>query len=491
MPGVTPCLGLIWVLVWVALAGAIERPLIIGVGRDFFEGPDSRTYLHGSTNTWEALTYLGEGLNAEPWLAESWYSAEDGRTWTFRLRKGVVFHDGSPLTAQVAKASIDRIVARPKYDPSGIYRDLLRLEANDPLELVFHLKQPLPDFPNRIAYYSSPILHPKDFDANGRLRGLTATGPFRIRDIKAGQAITLESFSQYWGSKPAYERVVFRAILDATSRLMSLMAGEVNAIADVGGILPQQAAVIQKNTSITLKQVEVATTHYLLFNCRKPPFDAPAARRWAAGLIDREAMVASLVHGAGRVALDPFSPLAQAWAFGNLRLDSTPKPALPEIDLVILLHAGTLERWPYRDMAQIIQAQLSAAGLTIVIRVREAGAFYEDLQQGRFHMALQPNTLMTGEPDFFYSYHVASRGHRNNGCGTPEMDALIDLGRHTMDPVQRRDIYQRLAGLFARQLPLLPLYHDVSLYAHGPQVADFYMDHHFRPLLLKARPHPR
>lgn len=465
-----------------------ENTLVIGVGRDFYDGPDSRTYLHGSTHTWEALTYLGEGLKARPWLAESWHSLDGGRVWVFKLREGVRFHDGSVLTASLAKASIERIASRPKYDGAGMYRDLVRLEARGRLELVFHLTEPSPAFPNVIAYYSSPIIHPKVFDENGRLSGLTATGPFRIDEVKEGDRIILKAFSDYWGPKPAYHRVIFRTLLNAQIRAMALITGEVDAIADVGGILPQQAEEIRNVPGVTLKQVEVGTTHYLLFNCRKPPFDDPKARQWLAGVLNREEIVAALVSGAGRVAAHPYSPLAREWTFGHLNPGPGTRPISLRSPLVILLHAGMLERWPYKDIAQIIQAQLGTSGFSAEIAVREPGACYEDLQQGRFHLALQPNMLMTGDPDFFYSYYVASDGPRYCGSGIPEMDDLIVMGRHTMDPSRRKEIYRRLSLLFAEQLPLLPLYHDLSLYAHGPSVAIFSMDHYFRPLLLEARP---
>ena len=469
-------------------AGAGPASLTIGVGRDLLDGPDSRAYLHGSTNTWEALTYLGPDLAARPWLARSWQCQDGGRAWVFHLRSGVRFHDGSPLTAQEARASILRIASHPKYDPAGVYRDLVKLEARGPLELVFHLKEPRPDFPNLVAYFSSPILKPSLFGPGGRLTGFIATGPFMLGEARPGESITLEAFAGYWGSRPVYQRVVFRTILDAQTRAMALMAGQVDAVADVGAILPQQAAEIKAAPGMTLKQVEVATTHYLLFNCARPPFDQAPARRWLAGLLDRGQLVAAFAGGAGKVAQDPFSPLAKAWTFGNLRPGPGQAPAHPGRPLVILLHGGTLERWPYQDLAQVIQQLLAARGLACEITVREPGGYYEDLQQGRFDLALQPNTMMTGEPDFFYTYYLARSGPRSFGCGCEQTDRLIDQGRRAMDPVRRREIYQLLAAWVSDNLPLLPLYHDLSLYAHGPKVAGFVMDHNFRPLLSQARP---
>lgn len=465
-----------------------KKSLVIGVGRDFYDGPDSRAYLHGSTNTWEALTYLGEGLKAAPWLAVSWNSDAGGRVWRFRLRDGVRFHDGTELSATSAKAAIERIASSPQYDPAGVYRHLNRVEASGPLELVFYLNEPSPEFPNMVAYYSSPIIHPKEFHPDGRLSGLTATGPYRISEIKQGEQIVIEAFDNYWGPKPAYKRVVFRTLPDAQIRAMALMAGEIDAVADVGAILPQQASEIRTIADIKLKQVETATTHYLLFNCRKPPFDKAQSRQWFSNVIHREEMIESLVSGAGRVAADPFSPLASQWGFGNIRSMKGVRPEPTPAPLVILLHSGTLQRWPYRDMAQIIQAHLETFGFRSRIIVREPGAYYEDIQKGSFHLAFQPNTLMTGDPDFFYAYYVASEGPRYCGCGSIEMDKLIDRGRHVMDIKKRQKIYHRLSRLFAENLPLLPLYHDLTLYAHAVGVKNFDMDHNFRPLLVEARP---
>ena len=479
------------VLAWLmtaAMAQAQGPTLTIGVGRDLYDGPDSRAYLHGSTNTWEALTYLGPDLEARPWLAESWQCMDGGRTWVFNLRPGVRFHDGTPLTAWQVKAVVERIAARPKYDPAGVYRNLEAIETQGEHRVVFRLKRPCPHLPNLVAYYSSPIIKPSVFGPQGRLRTLVATGPFRLKEVKPGQSITLDAFSDYWGPKPAYQTVVFRTILDAQTRAMALLAGEVDAVADVGAILPQQAGEIEAAPGMALKKVEVATTHYLLFNCRRPPFASRQARHWLAGLLDRQEMVAVLAKGAGTLAQDPFSPLAKRWAFGLLRPGLGARPDPPARPLVILLHAATLERWPYRDLAQVIQQRLRGQGFRARIVVREPGAYYEDIQQGRFDLAMQPNTLMTGEPDFFYAYYVATGGPRDLGCGSPAMDRLIKQGREAMDPGRRREIYQELARLFNQQLPLLPLYHDLSLYAHGPAVASFTMDHNFRPVLIQARP---
>ncbi len=469
-------------------ARAGETTLIIGVGRDFLDGPDSRTFVHGSTNTWEALTYLDENLKARPWLAREWTSRDQCRTWVFRLKDRVLFHDRTPMTAALVRASILRIASSPKYDPAGVYRDLDRIETSGPLKLTFYLKKPCPDFPNRVSYYSSPVLHPKTFDSNGRLTGIIGTGPFCLEKARPGNYLRLKAFTGHWGPAPGYDQVVFRTLVDPQIRAMALMAGEVDALADVGAILPQQAGMFKDRPGICLKQVEVATTHYLLFNCKTDLFRQPRARHWLAGIAERGGMVRALAPKAGRVANDPFTPLARDWAFGNLVVSPQPPPIPVETSIRIVVHAGTLGRWPYLDIAQLLQARLETAGFSATIAVLEPGAYFQAIQKGNFHLALQPNTLMTGDPDFFYAYYVASNGPRYYGCGCPETDRLIGQARHETDFLQRRKRYQKLSQNFARDLPLLPLYHDISYYAHTDRVANFFLDQNFRPRLVDARP---
>lgn len=463
--------------------------LVIGVGRDFYDGPDSRAFLHGSTHTWEALTYLDGRLSPTPWLAESWSTPDGGRTWIFRLRRGVRFHDGSPLTASDAAFCLRRIQRTARYDPSGSLRDLEEVRAQGDDLLVCRLARPSPIFPALVAYYGSPVIKPGQVDARGRIRRLVGTGPFKVERVIPGQEIRLEAFPDYWGPKPAYGRVVFRTLTDAQTRVMALMAGDLDAVADVGSILPEQEPELASLPGVRLKRVEVATTHYLLFNCRRPPFSDLAARRLAVGTCQRARLVESLAGGVATPARDPYSRLAEPWAGGLLRPPADGgEAAAPGRPLIILLHGGTVQRWPYLDMAQALQGRLRALGLPARIEVAEAGTYYEALRRGDFDLCLQPNTLMTGDPDFFYSYYLASGGPANQGWRCPEADRLIAEARGEMDRPRRQALYLRLEELVRDHLPLWPLFHELALYAHRDRVADFRMDYFFRPGLIRAHP---
>ncbi|GEM_PF-4961447 len=167
--------------------------------------------------------------------------------------------------------------------------------------------------------------------------GKKIPGPYKVLRIAPGDRIELEAFKGYWGKKPLYSKVIFKSITDAQSRIMELMAGEIDAVADVGAILPEQAAEIRNHPDLVLKQVQVATTHLLVFNCRKPPFSELENRLWLAGTLNRSQLISAFAKGAGTEARDPYTPLSQDFAFGLIQ----PQPrAFPGFSLQSEVGAG-------------------------------------------------------------------------------------------------------------------------------------------------------
>lgn len=461
--------------------------LTIAIGRDFFDGPDSRAFVHGSTQTWEGLTDLDDNLEARPRLAESWTSSDDRRTWVFRLRPGVRFHDGSIVESDDVVASIDRIRRSPKYDPAGVYRTVLEVSVRGPREVAFLLSEPSPAFPNLVAYYSSPVLEPSSFGTDGVLRRLVATGPYRLMEVRRGEAVVTGRFDGYWGPRATYDRVTFRTIPDARTRIAALLSGEADAVADVGAILPTQVATLRQAEGVRVGEREVATTHYLFFNCGRLPFASRDARRWLAAAIGRAEMVRSIVGSGGVVAADPFSRLARSWAAGVFAELPTglPSPTRPVAPVRIVVASAAVERWPYLEIVQHVEDRLRRSGWAATIAILEAGAYQEALKRRDFDLVLQPNTLMTGDPDFFYSYHLHSGAPHCFGCASPATDRMIETARHEMSTARRRELYRELAETLAGDARVLPLFHDVSAFACRAGLEGFSIDAQFRPVLTR------
>lgn len=462
--------------------------LRIAVGRDLYEGPNSRSYVHGSLNVWESLTYLNDRLQPKGWLAESWQMEEGGRKWVFQLKEGVTFHDGTLLTQEIVAANILRLKNHPKYDPHGLYRDLLSIGTIGKRGVVFHLSQPYPNFPASINYFGSPIFHPDSFDAKGHFIKLAGTGPYRFEMNKDG-VIHLRAYTAYRQGNPPFQAVEFWNIPDAATRLNALKASQVDAIVDVGSILPYQLPDLKKSKHIIVKNEPVATTHYLLFNCQRPPFKGLPNRKWVSSTLDRVRLAKFIIGDGGMAADSIFPPLAEEWyekLFPPKTSSEKPPDLFSEIEISILLHSGALQRWPYKDISETIHAHLLQAGLKVKIRIEEAGSFKESLKKGDFDLALHPFTLMTGDPDIFFTW-FSQVSPIAIGFKLKEVSGLIAKARYEIDRTRRKSMYGQLQRWFSENCLLLPLYHDVTFYAHRDHVDGLKIDAFFRPNLMEVR----
>ncbi len=479
-------------VLWGAAADAANGELLIGVGRDFYNGPAGQVFLHGSTNTWEGLTRLDENLTLQPWLAESWDSPDGGWTWRFRLREGIRFHDGTPVSAETVALSLNRLLRHPRYDVNHFFRDLTALEAADTRTVRYRLNRRIPFFPHLVSYYGSPVVHPATVSEEGRMSTLVGTGPYRLREARPGDRVVLQAFEGYWQGRPGFDRVVFRTILDADSRLMALQAGQIDAIVDLGGILPSQLPALGRIRQVTVKRRELGNTHQLVFNCRRTPFAHRELRRWLAFRMDRESLVAALTEKTAVVAADPHTRLVPFWAFGCIRPEPAPFPTAAiegtDRELVILLHNGFAGRLPYLEIAQVIQQLLRDAGLAARIQVMEPGAYRRARLEGAYDLVIAPSGFLTGDPDYHYRNFISSRAPFSPGWHDAEVETWIDEAAAEADPLRRQAIYRRLCDRVNREMPMLPLYHEVAVYAHGPRVFDLEMDAVFRPDLFRCLP---
>lgn len=496
------CLA-VGLLLLFTVAGCGEKPLdpgesklTIGLGRDFYYGPEDRSFLHGSTNVWESLVYLDGNLEAEPWLAESFTASPDGKVWTFRLREGVTFHDGSKLDAETVQKNLLRLSRHPAT--AQPYQDLVEIRVTGPLTVEVELAVPNPAFPELISYFNSAIFSSRVLEADGTgLKAPVGTGPY-IFEERGEDTITLKAFTGYRLGAPGIEKVIFHHIPDENTRVAALRAGEVDVLADVGVILPEQIPLLKSDPGIELFTADVLTSVYLIFQTEKAPFDNPELRRAVSLLIDREEMVDKLLDGYGKPASGLLSPLAERWSnpaaapvFDREAARGLIEKNLAEEDRVIeiLVCANWARRWPVLSIAQYLQTELGKLGFEVSLKSLEMGAFNDAAKAGQYHISLSPWT--GSEPDDFFSEWIHSEGNFNRSRGIkfsdPRADALIVEASGEMDKKRRSDLYAELQDLVAEKAPLVPVYHDLTVYAARKNVEKFTLDFEFRPDLHGAR----
>ena len=487
--------------------------LTVGVSRDLVEGPRDPYFVHASLRVWESLVELGEDLEPRPLLAESWSSSADARSWSFQIRPNVKFHDGSPLDAAAVAANVERflkISPRPSpfflLDKSLAYGSLRSVEVSGPLTVQFRLDEPTPMLPSMMAGFFSAIFAPSSFDANGDFAKLVATGPFQLGEWKKGEGATLERFDGYWRDRARLKTVRIKVLPDPPARLAALRAGEVQAVAELGAILPDQAAEVAADSGLKLGRQPIALSHYLFFNGTRAPFSDARARQAISLLLDRRGLVSAVLSGHGTPAVSVLHPLSSRWTRTDLApihdptraaslmaaaLSTGASAAAERRPVSLVLSAALLGRAPYKTVAEILQDRAASLGLDVQITVLDAAAYNAALKAGDYDIAMGSQGWPNGDPHYIFGRYLHSRGQlnveRRLGASDPATDELIDRAVREPSFELRKTVYDRLQELAADQVHLTPLWHDVALYAHRDGLTDLGMDVNYRMTLAEAR----
>jgi len=289
--------------------------------------------------TWhiyEGLTRYKRGTSeVEPALATDWETSEDGLEWTFKLREGVMFHDGVTFDASSVVWNFDRWFdkANPYHfadwgfeywasmfqgykgevdDEGDALSFFVSAEAIDPLTVKITLSRPNAPLLQTLAMgnfaFASPLAVQTALDSFGTPDGnpiAAGTGPYMVVDWQVRDFITLEANPDYWGDPPASERIVFRVIPDGTSRALALRNGEIDGMNQVN---PEDIAAAEKDESVQVVFEPANNVGYLGFNQAHDPWDNLDCRLAVAHAIDKQGIVASLYAGDAEPAKEMMPP---------------------------------------------------------------------------------------------------------------------------------------------------------------------------------------
>ncbi|MEQ4721048.1 ABC transporter substrate-binding protein [Nonomuraea sp. B19D2] len=456
--------------------GRNDRQLTLAAPRDLVAGPEDPYYTHQTLRVWEPLVTVDDKLRPVPALATGWDSSEEGRRWTFTLRDGVRFSDGTPLTAESVVANIKRFLRIAPRQSAFFSLDAgmeaaygrlgdVRAEGG---KVTFVLDRPVADLPSRLAGFYSMVQSPKAFTSSGDFAGKpVGTGPYTLVNWVKGQQAELAANPHYYGAAPAYKKIVVRVIPDANARVAALRAGEVDGLIDKGALLPGQVAAVAGDSGFRVVRSPSALTHYLTFNASREPFSDPRLREAADLAIDRRAIAGKLLAGtasAGAGFLSPvFGDLAEPGSTvrydpGKARelVTTAGAPAQP---VNILISSAETGQFPYTDIAEVLRAALEKAGLPAKVTVAEATKSV--MESGDYDIFLSAYSLPNGDADYLFRRFLRSDASwnidRRLGYRNAEFDSLIDQAAAQTDPIRRHDLYHRIQRLLAADRPMIPL----------------------------------
>ncbi|MGA1196856.1 MAG: ABC transporter substrate-binding protein [Candidatus Latescibacterota bacterium] len=450
-------------------------------------------------NIYETLvSFHAESTELAPGLAESWTASEDGLTWTFQLRKGVTFHDGSAFDAQAVVFSLARQFKpdHPFHNVEGAYQywssmsmsDIVKdVRAIDDFTVAIDLKRPNAPFLSNLAMNFCAIVSPNAVKKWGAdfARHPVGTGPFQFVEWIKDDRIVLERYANYWGMAPQLDRLIFRSIPENSVRLIALSQGSIDGM---DNLVPDFIPSIESDERLQLLSQAGMNVGYLAMNMDKQPFQQVAVRRAINHSINKKSLVDNLYQGLALPAVNPIPPTMWGYHEGISGYDYNPEKAKQLLAEAGMPNGFKTTLWampvprPYMPqpmkIAQAIQADLKAVGIEAEIVTYEWGTYLDKVQRGQHDMALLGWTGDNGDPDNFLYVLLdksATQIPANNIAfyrSEPLHQVLIDA-QQSSDQETRTALYRQAQEIVFRDAPWVPLVHAAQTAAFNKRVLGF------------------
>ncbi|MEM6694369.1 MAG: ABC transporter substrate-binding protein [Pseudomonadota bacterium] len=386
-------------------------------------------------NVFEGLTRYNADGTIAPGLAQSWEVSADGLTYTFALREGVSFHDGTAMDAQDVKFSLDRARADDSTNAQkALFAGITEVTVVGPLTIAVTLSAPNSAFPTNMAWGDAVIV--AEESVADAATAPVGTGPFKLGRWVPGDRIELVQNPDYWGEMPALEAATFKFIADPTAAFAAMMAGDIDAFPNY----PAPETLLQFEADPRFKLLIGSTEGetILAMNNKSEALSDPLVRRAIAHAINRQEIIDGAMFGYGTPIGTHFAPHNPDY------VDLTSLSAYdPEQAKALLAEAGvegltlSLKLPPpsyARRGGEIIAAQLRAVGVETQIQNLEWAQWLEEVFKGKdFDMTIVSHTEpmdinIYARPDYYFQY------------GRPEFVALMEDLTLATDPVERSEI---------------------------------------------------
>ena len=467
-----------------------KQELVIGIsGRHVRLGPPP-----WGTGPWAGTPLIYESLfertldgEIKPLLATSWEISPDGKVYTFHLRRGVKFHDGTPFNASAVKFSFDYCMKR---EP-GV-GGAKTIEVVDDYTVKIILSRPNPLFFSQLNFY---ILSPTSVDENGEVVNPIGTGPFMHKEYVKDEYYVLVRNPEYWQEEVKLQKVTFKVIPDAHTRTLALEAGEVDMIGvDAASHIPaEDIPTLKDNPDIVLSEKIGWRSNVIQFNTEKAPFNDLIVRRAVCHAINKKA-INELLGERGSVTDGPllnntewFNPkivdyypydperaknmLASAgWvdSDGDGILDKNGKPFK-----VTFVTAPVAPEW--LKIAEVIQSQLRNVGIDVEIQQLEPGAQFAAIRKGQFDIAVKVYGTVGFPPIDFSPYLSASPDPWPPGriIKNSTLDELIYAYQTSTNKTEMVKICHEIQEVIIKNAPILFHYIDYRIIAMNSKVKNF------------------
>jgi ABC-type transport system substrate-binding protein len=330
---------------------------------------------------YENLVKFDPKLKIVPGLATRWEQSKDGLSWTFFLRKGVKFHDGTPFNSEAVKVFIERMIGPEKPSRAGLYTPFVNtVDIIDEYTIKINLKAPFAFFLNNLAHSASGIVSPTALKTLGKdiARKAVGTGPFKFVEWIHGDHLTMVRNDDYWDGKPYLDKIIVKTVKEDSARVMMLQSGDAQLIVRIP---PEDIARLEKDPKIKLDSTETLRVLYIGINCNKKPFTDVRVRQALNYAVDRESIVKNIYQGRALVSSNIVAPLTTGY-FATKGYSYDPERAKKLLAEAGYPNGFKAKLWSPQgrypkdfEMAQAIQQQLKKVGIDCTLDTMEWAAY--------------------------------------------------------------------------------------------------------------------
>lgn len=449
-------------------------------------------------NCFEGLVTYDETGSVVPGNAESWEVSEDLTKFTFKLREGLKWSDGSPLTAhdyvyanfrvldpatggQYVNMISDYVLNGTEYYAGEATAEEVGIKALDDLTLEYTLASPCPYFVDLVSMWVYFPVQKATIEANGdqwiaAADTYVGNGPFKVAEINPGESYVLVKNENYWDAENVtLEKLTYRYILDVATALTAYENGEVDGVRTIPS--SDMARLLAENVGV--RTYGSYGTVYYDIHCSKAPYDNPLVRKALNLAIDREAIINNVAQ---IEAVPAFSFYAPGYAVDGVDLTEgrsdfeMAATANVEAAQAALAEAGypggegfpTLKLSYYTDdnvkkIAEAIKEMWETnLGITVEISSADWGVFYTDVQNGNYEVAAMGWSADYVNPMSFLPLLYTEDSTNNSFYSNPDYDALVDQAKVESDPAKFAELVKQADELVSSDYPVLPLYYKAN-----------------------------
>ena len=413
----------------------------------------------------DTLLVMDENNEPAPSLAESFEQIDD-KTYEFKLRQDVKFHDGEAMTADDVVFSLNR--ARESNYVSYVVDAISEVEKKDDYTVVVKTKEPYSPLLSALTVPFTAIVpqHAVEADEDGFALNPIGTGPYKFVEWKQGEYAKMEANPDYFLGAPKTQNLVMKVVPEASQRVIAIETGEADLAYNVSA---NDSKRVEEDEDLQLFKGASQSVSYLTINETNEKFADKRVRQAIRYAIDKEAIVETMLYGAGEPADSIIPPSTFGFSSKVQKYEHDVEKAKK-----LLADAGypngfsctlsVTDDSVKNEICQVIQSQLKEIGIEVSIQTKEFGTWLDELGTGSHELSFAGWVCVTGDADYtYYSLlHSTQTGYPGNDAflKNKDVDKLVVAARETADLEKRQEYYDQLEELLGDLSPYAPLYYE-------------------------------